>query len=221
MTRYKDEESKLVEYLVNYEDNYNDEIKNFLISHFFDPRFLKAPTIESVRSYLGLVPKEKDSYIGYFEFLKENFDLGVNIGEIGAGTMPVLAKYIDDYQQEIKKGTIEVYDPFLAPRYLGNIILNKRLFEGETKDLYIARAICENSNMVIDIANQKNKPFSVMLCSCIPKRYPNYDEWQWGLLDTARNGASDEFDVNIKYLNDSYDDKHPIIIKTYKNKAIV
>lgn len=216
MNNHKYEESKLVEYLVNYGDNYNDEIKNFLIFNFFDSRFFKAPTIESVRSYLGLIPKEKDSYIGYLEFLKENFDLGVNIGEIGAGTMPVLAKYIDEYQQEIKKGTIEVYDPLLAPRYLGNIILSKKRFEGETKDLYIARAICENSDIVIDIANKKNKPFSVMLCSCIPKGYSNHDEWKWGLLDTARKGASDEFDVGVKYLNDSYNDKHPIIIKTYK-----
>lgn len=219
MATYKEEETKLVEYLMKYGDYYDDVQKEFLISNFFKPELKKAPTIESVRSYLGLIPDEEDSYIGYFEFLKANFDLGVNIGEIGAGTMPVLAKYIDEYQQEIKRGTIEVYEPLLAPKHLGNVILSKRLFNGETKDLYIARAICETSEVIIETANKENKPFSVMMCSCIPKGYPSYDEWVYGLLDTAEKGSSDEFDIQIKYLNENYKDSHPVITKTYKNKV--
>lgn len=144
-----------------------------LAMNFSDSTNKKKDYVACVRSFLNLDLEERDRYKAYFKFLKENFDLTGNILEIGAGTFPTLAHYIDKEQQLKESGSIEIYDPLLVTMNLGNIIANKSLFEDDKKakdkDLLIGMAPRDATEVIVRTANKYKKPFSILMCPNIKK----------------------------------------------------
>lgn len=172
--------------------------------------------IACVRSYMDLDDEEKDRYKGYFKFLNQEFDIISNILEIGSGTFPTLAHYIDDVQTSKKKGSIEIYDPELVTTNLGNIIANKSLFikndKVEEKDLIIGMTPRGATELIVKTANKYKKPFSILMCPDIGKS-SKYDEDVNELLKLIEETKEDDLNVSIAYLDKSYLYPYPIVYK--------
>lgn len=172
--------------------------------------------IACVRSYMDLDDEEKDRYKGYFKFLTQEFKITSNILEIGSGTSPTLAHYIDDMQTSKKKGSIEIYDPELVTTNLGNIITNKSLFiendKVKEKDLIIGMTPRGATELIVRTANKYKKPFSILMCPDIGKS-SKYDEDVNELLKLIEETKEDNLEIKVTHLDESYLYPYPIVYK--------
>lgn len=144
--------------------------------------------IRQIYSTLGMLDKDENEYLKVFEYLKQNFDLGCNILEIGGGHYPALAEFIDSYQTKISKGTITVIDPKLVVNRLGNIKLIKDEFKynNDTSkfNLIVSQAPCDKFEEVIASAINQRQRFFVTFCDCIRDKFSQtkrdyYDEFDF------------------------------------------
>ena len=204
----------------NFREKYGSGYEAYLLQelaiNFSETEYKRKDYVACVRSFLNLDPEEKDRYKTYFKFLKENFDLTGNILEIGAGTFPTLAHYIDKEQQKNKKGSIEIYDPLLVTTNLGNIIANKSLFEDDEKakdkDLLIGMAPRDATEVIVRTANKYKKPFSILMSPNI-KKSSKYDEEADALLELINSTKNDSYNVGVSYLDESCYYPYPIVYK--------
>ncbi len=211
------EDMEYVKFIMEYSDGYSPILLQSLGINFSNSKYKKKDYVACVRSFLNLDPEENDRYKIYFKFLKENFDLTDNILEIGAGTFPTLAHYIDKEQQKNKKGSIEIYDPLLVTTNLGNIIANKSLFEDEKakdKDLLIGMAPRNATEVIVRTANKYKKPFSILMCPNVKNNSSSkYDEDVDVLLDLINSTKDDSYNVGVSYLDESCYYPYPIVYK--------
>lgn len=160
---------------------YNEEQLDYIYRNFGKKNVLCI--LRQIYASLGMLNDSENEYLKVFNVLKNNFNLGCNILEIGGGNYPILAKYIDDYQFKIKKGSITVIDPELAVKKLGNIKLIKDSFmfgdNISNYDLIISQSPCLKIDEVSAAAIEKNKNFFVTLCNCILERYPNLVDYYY------------------------------------------
>ena len=204
----------------NFREKYGSGYELFhlqeLATNFSDSKNKKKDYVACVRSFLNLDLEERDRYKAYFKFLKENFDLTGNILEIGAGTFPTLAHYIDKEQQVKESGSIEIYDPLLVTMNLGNIIANKSLFEDDKKtkdkDLLIGMAPRDATEVIVRTANKYKKPFSILMCPNI-KKSSKYDEELDDLLELINSTTNDSYNVGVSYLDKNCYYPYPIVYK--------
>lgn len=202
----------------NFREKYGSGYELFhlqeLATNFSDSKNKEKDYVACVRSFLNLDLEERDRYKAYFKFLKENFDLTGNILEIGAGTFPTLAHYIDKEQQVKESGSIEIYDPLLVTMNLGNIIANKSLFEDDKKtkdkDLLIGMAPRGATEVIVRTANKYKKPFSILMCPNI-KKSSKYDEELDDLLELINSTKNDSYNVGVSYLDKNC--YYPIVYK--------
>lgn len=135
------------------------------VSHYKDTKLL-----ESVCSYLGLIPTSKDRYRWFANFIADVYGTDCNILEVGGGPFPNLAHYLDEMQSRNGKGTITVRDPRLFKGQLGNIKLVNEPFDKkvplENYDLIIGMKPCGATSTIIRCANEPIKPFAIIQCSC-------------------------------------------------------
>lgn len=208
------EDKALIDFIIRYAHAYDDMLLQMLIDDFSHYKGKKGDLVASARSFLNLDKAENDRYKGYFEFLKSNFDLSGNVLEIACGPFPTLSVYVDEYQRELKKGTIEAYDPLLAVRNYGNIKLNKRNFNDDDsvdgKDFAFASGPCKFTKNFITIMNENNIPYSVLLCPCVLDGYSSYDKYTNDIIEYATK-TSKCGETKISYLDESYDYNCPII----------
>ena len=204
----------------NFREKYGSGYEPFrlekLAINFSSSKNKKKDYVACVRSFLNLDLEERDIYKAYFKFLKENFDLTSNILEIGAGTFPTLAHYIDKEQQVKESGSIEIYDPLLVTMNLGNIIANKSLFEDDKKtkdkDLLIGMAPRDATEVIVRTANKYKKPFSILMCPNI-KKSSKYDEELDDLLELINSTKNDSYNVGVSYLDKNCYYPYPIVYK--------
>lgn len=204
----------------NFREKYGSGYEPFrlekLAINFSSSKNKKKDYVACVRSFLNLDLEERDRYKAYFKFLKENFDLTGNILEIGAGTFPTLAHYIDKEQQVKESGSIEIYDPLLVTMNLGNIIANKSLFEDDKKtkdkDLLIGMAPRDATEVIVRTANKYKKPFSILMCPNI-KKSSKYDEELDDLLELINSTKNDSYNVGVSYLDKNCYYPYPIVYK--------
>lgn len=204
----------------NFREKYGSGYEPFrlekLAINFSSSKNKKKDYVACVRSFLNLDLEERDIYKAYFKFLKENFDLTGNILEIGAGTFPTLAHYIDKEQQVKESGSIEIYDPLLVTMNLGNIIANKSLFEDDKKakdkDLLIGMAPSGATEVTVRTANKYKKPFSILMCPNI-KKSSKYDEELDALLELINSTKNDSYNVGVSYLDKNCYYPYPIVYK--------
>lgn len=209
---------KVKDFLLKYKDTY-ENYEDFIINNFYNEIGSKSSIINSIKSYLNLSTNAFDIYRSYFEFLKNNYDLTGNILEVASGPFPTISKYIDDYQKEKNKGSIEAYDPILVNATLGNIKLNKKRFDDNIvlsdKNLIFSMAPCSFTKELISISNKNKKDFSILLCSCLFNHFRSQDEYLKYLLRYSMMSNKDDSIINITYLDG--DDKYPIIYKKNSN----
>lgn len=218
-------------YLSLYYDEYDDDEINFIRNNlykFYD-KGIQIDITSQILVALNLMKDKDNRYKKYFEFLKNRYNLEQNILEVACGRFPALSKYIDEYQKEIKKGTITAYDPKLVTTKYGNIILNKSLFDKKTDltniSLITAMHPSEATIPIIRIANQNDKDFSILTCSCT--HFENENEffyykrrlmsWKDYLYKIARNSLSKSRTIDIDYIEGV---KTPIISSRKKVKKV-
>ena len=210
------EDIEYVKFIMEYSDGYSPLLLQNLGMSFSDSKHKKDDYVACVRSFLNLDLEERDRYKAYFKFLKENFDLTGNILEIGAGTFPTLAHYIDKEQQVKESGSIEIYDPLLVTMNLGNIIANKSLFEDDTKakdkDLLIGMAPRGATEVIVRTSNKYKIPFSILMCPNI-KKSSKYDEELDDLLELINSTKNDSYNVGVSYLDKNCYYPYPIVYK--------
>ena len=139
--------------------------------------------LREIYASMGVLEQSENEYMKIFNLLKIEFDLGCNILEIGGGSYPVLASYIDRYQHKIGKGTITVIDPAICINKLGNVKLVKEKFnfgdDISKYDLIVSQSPCLKIDEFSAAAIEKNKSFFVTLCNCILERYPNLVDYYY------------------------------------------
>lgn len=221
MSFYLDDEKEIElyrEFIMKYAKEYDPLILQCLAFDFSDRVGKKKDIAAPVRSFLNLDNEKNDRYKGFFKFLKDNFDMTSDVLEIGCGTFPVLAHYVDNYQTSNKMGTIEAFDPLLQINSLGNIILNKRNFnEGDeisNKSFAYAFALKGYYEEFITIMNKNKKPFCLGLSMYKKDEFNSYEDYYNYLFDYAvKTNVNDNYSIEMMYLDDSYGYEFPIIVK--------
>lgn len=172
----------VLEFYLKYYKDYR--IMNFVCSYLDSSSFSKllsrlyigSDTGQEFKSYFGLRDVKDDIYLNFFNLMKDNFEIGQDIVEIGCGWIPSLARYIDNEQQVLNKGSITCYDPRLRISKSGNIILNKDVIRLDDDisnvGLMCSFNSCNAEGIFLDLAQKNNKEFILGTCKC-PKTYPN------------------------------------------------
>lgn len=165
--------------------NNNCQIMNFVNSSLSINRFsdlvsslyCDAIIAKEFQSYFGLNSNEDDIYLKFFNLMKDNFEIGQNIVEIGCGWFPSLARYIDNEQQRLGRGSIICYDPRLKIHEFGNIILNQGYLYSDTDvskaGLICSFYVCDAERELLEVTEREKKEFIMGICTCY-KFYP-YD----------------------------------------------
>lgn len=140
--------------------------------------------IMEIYAYLDIVI-EDGFYQKHLELLKQNFDLGCNIIEVGAGMFPSFGQMIAKEQQKLGKGTVTLYDPLLLvtkPKY-PNMTLKKESIGMSTSlksyDLVVSILSCSATEILHYIVAKEELPFYNALCDC------NHFDCDGTFLDTA------------------------------------
>lgn len=212
---------KLIErYLLHNKDNYTDDMYDFLVNNY--KYYMGNPKnsfdiLRQIYSKYEVVDKSEDIYFGLRNKISELYTLNNDIVEIASGPYPRLAEIIDEKQRKSKKGTINVYEPLLVTKRLGNIKLHKEEFNLNTKikegSLLIASAPCKVTLDIIRKANEENLEFFIALCGCCHEDFINYKDWINYVFDFANNGIKNESKIYKDSLDDIYNYPYPIIYK--------
>lgn len=212
---------KLIErYLIHNKDNYPSDMYNFLINnykYYIDDPKNSFDILRQIYSKYKVVDECEDIYFGLFNKIKEVYTINNDIVEIASGPYPRLAEIIDNDQRKNLMGTINVYEPLLVTKRLGNIKLHKEEFNLNTKikkgSLLISSAPCNVTLDIIKKANEENLEFFIALCGCCHEDFTNYDDWINYVFDFANKSIKYDGKIYKDSLDDVYNYPYPIIYK--------
>lgn len=158
-----------------YQSRYSQDLWNYIEENFWLYVFSScAPDVlMQVYSEIGLVHEKGDFYDEHIKRIKERFDIGCNIIDIGSGVIPSFANKLAYEQLKIGKGTITLYEPLLIdskPKY-SNMTLHREDFTLHTniKEFNLVTGImpCEVTETIIEQACQERKDFYIAMCGCV------------------------------------------------------
>lgn len=172
----RDYDPKKLEYILNNYGYTKNELEK--IVDFFNGkgRFYGMPKfIRQLLAKMNILTANENEYYKMFEYLKNQFDLGCDILELGGGHYPILSEYIDSYQRNVGRGTITVMDPNLVVSKLGNIKLEKKHFNASTDitpyKLVIAVSPDDMFKTIVSKCAQDNIEYFIAICSCVATSY--------------------------------------------------
>jgi len=172
----RDYDPKKLEYILNNYGYTKNELEK--IVDFFNGkgRFYGMPKfIRQLLAKMNILTSNENEYYKMFEYLKNHFDLGCDILELGGGHYPILSEYIDSFQRNIGRGTITVMDPNLVVSKLGNIKLEKKHFNASTDitpyKLVIAVSPDDMFKTIVSKCAQDNIEYFIAICSCVATSY--------------------------------------------------
>lgn len=223
----KDLEKKLKKYFEENAEFYDDFHISFTMENIED--YLnggdEVDLLAQVAYAIGEKSRHKTTgHDRFFKYLIEHNGLGQDILEVSSGAYPILADKIDKYQTKIGKGTITAIDPLLIPTKLGNIKLNRSLFDKDTDiskySLVTGYYPCEPTYDIIVKANEEDKDFTIALCGCnhFNKVYPyfgmaGYNTWINFLYNTAMATVSHNREI---VMEDVEGFEYPLILSRIK-----
>ena len=209
LNRFKNKYSHL------YPDYLQEELENKLLLGYTN----NNDTVNQIYCYLNLVNDSINAYKGFIKILEDNFDLNNSILEIGAGTIPILAKYLSD-----KEINIDILEPNIIFDKLTNDKVIKKKFDVKTNidkyNLLIGYNPCGATEDIIKNAIKHNKDFCIALCGCcfLPEKYKNRtpDEWHNYLFSIANKLSKNNYEIKFEYFNNRYKIEYPVIIGKFK-----
>ncbi len=219
---------KLQEFLFFYSDEYPVMASRFLEQKFSSQEIdATVDVVLQILDMLDLLPKDKNIYIGFLNYIKQYFTLDKDILEVGCGFLPSLARHIDKEQRLLHKGTITCYDNNLILDQFSNICLKKENFTLETTgnyDYVIGLAPCEATETIIRWANQHNKEFSIALCGCthfsknmlLSGWIPTSESWTNYVYNIASSTKETGSEIILDYPDKKYDFPGAVITKKRK-----
>ncbi len=188
----------LNQYLQKYGQYYSKDAKSFIEQEFFHllDSDIAPDILMQLYAKFKVLPKEKDIYYRFTDWIDKQYHIDKNILEIGGGYYPMLAKNISERQVKLQKGTITVYDPLLVTTKLENIKLYKTPFINKTDissyDLLVGISPCEATRTMIQSAIEYRKEFFIALCGCthfdfyeLSYIYGSYEEMYKKWLETV------------------------------------
>lgn len=198
-------------YIKLYPDYLQEEIEEKLFLGYTN----NNDTINQIYCFLNLVSDDINGYKAFITILENNFDLNKNILEVGAGTIPILAKYLID-----KKVNVDIIDPIIIFDKLVDTNIIKEKFTEKTNinkyDLIIGYNPCGATEDMIKSAIKNKKDFCIALCGCcfLPKEYKNRTPkvWHKYLFDLAKELGKNNYEIKFIYFDAKYKIEYPIII---------
>lgn len=198
---------KLKKYLSMYASGYDSSALEYINDNFF--KFINrddAPDIlMQIYSELGVYSDKNNFYMQHVNNIKQNFDIGTNILDIGSGCMPAFANLLAQEQLKLGSGTITLYDPLLVmknPKYK-NMKLNKTLFTNdmsvESYDIITGILPCDATELIIQKACENRKNFYVAMCGCDHSN-SIYSNYYYGLDDYENYYQEFVIDKTLKLL---------------------
>ena len=99
-----------------YQQLYPEDLWEYIEENFWLYVFQTcAPDVlMQVYTEMGLVHENGDFYAAHISKIKERFNIGCNIIDIGSGIIPSFANKLAYEQLKINKGTITIYEPLLV-----------------------------------------------------------------------------------------------------------
>lgn len=213
------ENKKINEFINKYGNNYENNALDFILSaiKYDTERVEYTDIVRQIYSYLGILPKERDLYYQFVQYINEFYGLDKNIIEVGGGHFPTLAHHISEKQQKLKNGSITVYDTRLITENLDNIKLYKQKFTLNTDisnyDLIIGMMPCDATELIIRSAGIYNKEFVIAMCGCVHLNYPDYSYYDFFkyIEAVAYDAVGREQDITIDYFSEECNNQYPII----------
>lgn len=204
-------------YIHLYPDYLQEEIEEKLLLGFTN----NNDTINQIYSYLNVVDDNINLYKEFLRILEKHFDLNCNILEVGAGTIPILAKYINDNH----KCNLTLIEPNIIFEDLLECNIIKEKFTNQTDiskyDLIIGYNPCQATENIIRNSIEQNKNFCIALCGCcfLPENYTDRTPKTWHkyLIELASQLSQNNYEITLLYFEQKYHIEHPIIIGKRKN----
>ena len=212
---------------------YEEFVWEYIEDHF-EPEYASAiqPCVMmQVYDELGITPREDNFYLKHVDKIKEKFDIGRNIVEIGSGHIPAFANHLAREQLSINKGTVTIYEPLLIttkPKY-PNMTLHRETFgystDLERYDLITGLMPCDATETIFECACRNQMDFYVALCGCVHSpgmfMYPFYittEEYHAWMIDRVKSMLSfyDNGELGIDYIDDGEQDPYPILYNRKK-----
>lgn len=214
--------SKLHEFKYKYFDLYPPNLQEEIEDNLFLGFTNNEDTINQIYCYLNLIEDNINPYKAFINYLESEFDLkNKNILEVGSGSIPVLAHYLEEKLDS--KVSIQEPITMIANYTKGDIY--KEIFTKDTQvdnfDLIIGYNPCEATENIIRNAIKNKKDFSVATCGCchLPNNYKekNPKLWHNYLINIAQKLGKDNYEIKVSYFPQNYNLENPIITGIYKS----
>lgn len=213
-------------YIEKYGSFYTKEtLKNIEANFSLDFRKVQTDNVlAQIYAALDILPQNRNVYLAYLYYIRKYGLSNLNLVETHEGYFPALAKYINNDQTKMNKGSISIYSPNSVIESLGNIKIFKKKFTEDTDiSMYDAGVIikpCQDTEFVINKFNKAKKEFMIALCGCAyfsdnyDDSFTSFEEWFKYICDIAK---SKDNELYIEYLPHMYKESYPILI--LKNKS--
>ena len=169
--------------------------------------------VREVYDEVGIIPDKKNVYVEFLDLLKDTYPIqDKNILEIGGGTIPRLAKRINNIQTT---GSITVYDPRLSvyEKSTDKFHLVRKPFLESTNignhNLMVSLMPCEACEIVIRSATTNGMDFMLGFCEGGPHGdefdyFEDDDEWLNSMLYLAKDRIEEQGmgKMKVKYVKE-------------------
>jgi len=211
-------EEYIEKYIYLYPDYLQEEIKEKIYLGFTN----NNDTINQIYCFLNIVDDSINPYLFFYKTIQNRFVLeNKKILEIGAGTVPILAKIIKDNCNS----KITLIDPLLICELSKGLDIKKEEFNEQINilqyDILIGYNPCRATEDLIKFSILNKKDFCVATCGCcfLPKEYVDKSSKAWHnyLIDLAREYGQNNYEIFIDYFSTEFNIDYPIISGKYLN----
>lgn len=202
------------DYINLYEDDLKDEINERLLLGFTN----NNDVINQIYCYLEIIPDNINPYKEFINIIKKYFNNRNSILEVGAGYIPIVAKYLEN------QCDMTIMDPKILFQNYAKANIKKESFTLNTNlnkyDLIIGYNPCEATQNIIINAIKHKKNFIIATCGCcyLPLNYKERtkENWHRYLIKKACLLGEDDYDIIIDYFDEQFHINNPIIVGKLK-----
>lgn len=210
---------KLKKFKNSYISLYPDYLQEEINEKLFNGYTNNNDTINQIYCYLNIVNDNINSYKEFIKIIKKHFDKNINILEVGAGTIPILAKYL-----ETERYTVDIIDPNIIFDNITHGKITKDHFNRKTDisnyDLIIGYNPCKATEDIIRNSIKLKKDFCIALCGCcfLPESFKerNPKIWHEYLINLTTELSSTDYEIKFLYFEEKFKIEYPILIGKYK-----
>lgn len=203
-------------YLSFYPDYLQEEINEKIFKGYTN----NNDTINQIYCYLNIVDNNINAYKEFCKIIEKYFGKKLKILEVGAGTIPILANYL-----EKEKYQVDIIDPNIIFKNITKGKIIKKYFDIKTNidkyDIIIGFNPCKATEDIIKNSIKSQKNFCIALCGCcfLPDSFKerNSKIWHKYLYDIATKLADNNYELKYVFFDQTKKIEYPILIGKYKH----